>query len=323
MANAAVARDVVCTLRQQIAKIEGRLAERFDAPQEPAARGLAPVPACSAFLLRSGVERFDDVLGVGTPAAGLTEIHGIATRDAGAAAGFALALLRVLPEAKAAGPLLWIGTSEVFREAGRPYAPGLAERFGIGPQNLLIAEAAKLTDALWIAEEAARLDTLRAVILEVRGSSQKLDLTVTRRLHRRALMAGHPLFLIREAGEAEPTAAPVRLVVAPAKAASRVTLAGPLVGSIGPPAFEVTISKSRTAIPAAFTLEWINGAFHERRKPSAKDNLAVVSIPAGGPDNAAAPREIVAFPQSQQHGTADLQPARQQHPAHRGARRTG
>lgn len=134
MANAAVARDVVCTLRQQIAKIEGRLAERFDAPDEPAAKGMAPVRGGSAFLLRSGVERFDDTLGVGTFAAGLTEIHGIATRDAGAAAGFALALLRVLPEAKAAGPLLWIGTSEVFREAGRPYAPGLAERFGIGPE---------------------------------------------------------------------------------------------------------------------------------------------------------------------------------------------
>ncbi len=323
MASTAVARDVVCTLRQKIAKIEGRLAERFDAPDEPAARGLAPVPAGSAFLLRSGVERFDGALGGGVPAAGLTEIHGIATRDAGAAAGFALALLRVLPTAKAIGPLLWIGTSEIFREAGRPYAPGLAERFGFPAENLLIAEATKLADALWIAEEAARLDTLRAVLLEVRGSPQKLDLTATRRLHRRALIAGHPLFLIREAGEAEPTAAPVRLVVAPAKAAPRVTLAGPLAGSIGPPAFEVTIGKSRTAIPAAFTLEWINDAFHERRKRSAKDNLAVVSIPSGGQDTAAASREIVAFPQPQGGVAAGLQPARQQHPAHRLPRRVG
>ena len=67
-------------------------------------------------------------------------------------------------------PLLWIGTSEIFREAGFPYALGLARDFGIAPEALLFSEAPKLADALWIAEEAARLTALAAVVLEMRGN---------------------------------------------------------------------------------------------------------------------------------------------------------
>jgi len=80
-------------------------------------------------------------------------------------------------------PVLWIGTSEIFREAGFPYARGLQGMFGIAPEQLLFSEAAKLTDALWVAEEAAKMTALAAIILEIRGSPQRLDLTATRRLH--------------------------------------------------------------------------------------------------------------------------------------------
>ena len=174
------------------------------------------------------------MLGGGLPKAALTEIHGAETRDAGAVAGFALALASLILKGRKAGlPLLWIGTSEIFREAGFPYAVGLARDFGIAPEALLFSEAPKLADALWIAEEAARLSALAAVIIELRGNPDRLDLTATRRLHRRAEQAGRPVLLIRQAAEAEPTAAPVRLVVAAASAAPRATLAGPLAGSIG------------------------------------------------------------------------------------------
>ena len=110
---------------------------------------------------------------------------------------------------------------------------GLARDFGIAPEALLFSEAPKLADALWIAEEAARLSALAAVIIELRGNPDRLDLTATRRLHRRAEQAGRPVLLIRQAAQAEPTAAPVRFVVAAAPAAPRATLAGPLAGSIG------------------------------------------------------------------------------------------
>ena len=107
-----------------------------------------------------------------------------------------------------------------------------------------------------MAEEAAGNKALSAVVLELRGNPARLDLTATRRLHRRAEQAGRPVFLLRQAAFAEPTAAPVRLLVEPAPAGLRRTLAGPLPRSIGPPAFIVTIGKSRTALPGQFIVEW-------------------------------------------------------------------
>lgn len=320
MATGAAARGTLFALRGEIARIEGRLAERFDAPERVAANDGTH---SGAHPVQIGVERFDMALGGGLPSSGLLEIQGSATRDAGAAVGFTLALSRLLATGKRDAPLLWIGTSEIFREAGRPYAPGLAARFGLSAEHLLIAEAERLSDVLWIAEEAARLDALQAVLLEIRGSPHKLDLTATRRLHRRALIAGLSLLLIREAGEAEPTAAPVRLIVAAAPAAPRLTMAGPLAGSIGPPAFHVTISKSRTSIPATVTLEWNDVAFRERRERPATNYIPVVPVSPRGPTVQTAVRKSLAFRERNDGTAADLQPIGEQHPAHRRPRRAG
>ncbi|WP_367161408.1 ImuA family protein, partial [Mesorhizobium sp.] len=219
MAMSAVARDTVFALRRQIAKIEGTLPERLQAPSGSAPahagrsdrtivrRGLA-VASPGAFL-HTGIERFDTALGGGLPRAALSEIHGLETRDAGAVAGFALSLVSLSLKEKQGLPILWVGTSEIFHEAGLPYARGLHALFGIEPEQLLFSEAPKLLDALWIAEEAARMTAFAAVILEIRGSPRLLDLTATRRLHARAQNAGRPLLLLRQAGEADPTAAPV------------------------------------------------------------------------------------------------------------------
>ena len=271
MAQPAMARDAVRVLRHQIAKMEGRLAERLD-PETAGPKSQAP-------LLPTGVAAFDRALGGGIPAAGLMELHASAARDAGMATGLALAFAGL--RHGEGGPVLWVATSSALREAGRPYAPGLAEAFGLNPDRLLLAEAPRLADVLWVAEEAAALAAFAAVLLDVDGSSSCLDLTATRRLHRRALHAGHPLMLVRQVGRPEPTAAPLLLVVSPAPAGLRSTRGGQLTGSIGPPAFHVTISKSRTAIPAAFTLEWADDAFRERHDPSAADPRTVVSLFAG------------------------------------------
>jgi protein ImuA len=227
MATDAVARATVCALRHQIAKIEGRLPEALAVPADATVlrRGAA---SRLGDCLPTGVESLDGVLGGGLPNAALTEIHAAETRDSGLSAGFALALAALAGKEARDRPLLWIGTAEIFREAGVPYAAGLAGGFGIAAKDLLFAEVQGLADALWVAEEAAKLDALSAVILELRGNPQKLDLTATRRLHRRAEMAGRPVLLLRQSAHAEPTAAPVRLVVSPAPAARCATLAGPL-----------------------------------------------------------------------------------------------
>lgn len=344
MAMTAVARETVFALRRQIAKIEGTLPERLQAPAAAAPdvrvdagpsidvtivrRGVAA--ALPDAFLSTGVERLDAALSGGLPKAALSEIHGIETRDAGAVAGFALSLASLILKQTQGLPVLWIGTSEIFREAGFPYARGLHASFGIEPEQLLFSEAPKLVDALWVAEEAARMTALAAVILEIRGNPQRLDLTATRRLHARAQSAGRPVFLLRQAAEPEPTAAPVRLIVASAPAVPRDTIVGPLAGSIGRPAFTLTIGKSRTALPGQFTLEWNpdERAFDERwgderrGEERAKNPVAVVSLSRGRKDPAAASGAVLAFPAVGSPAAGD-QPPQGQRAAYLGPRRAG
>jgi protein ImuA len=234
-------------------------------------------------------------------------------------------------------PILWIGTAEIFWEAGFPYAGGLQAMFGIEPEGLLFCEAKKLTDALWIAEEAARLTLPAAVILEVRGNPQQLDLTATRRLHARAREVDRPLFLLRQAAMPEPTAAPARLIFTPASTALRETIAGPLSSSIGRPAFTVAIGKGSSALAGQFTLEWNpdERIFEERWGPQkrAKDIVPVVSLSRHGTDPAAAPGTVLAFRQSieppvggshtAESSTTRDQPYRPERAAYRRPRRTG
>lgn len=319
MASLALARETVVSLRHQIAKIEGRLAERLDGALHEdidLARRHGRVVSSDGLLV-TGAGRFDAALGGGLPGSGLTEIHAAATRDAGAAAAFVLALLR-LPVERTSAPILWIGMSESFREAGYPYPPGIRFLHGIDPARLLVAQADKLVDALWIAEQAAALDGFAAVILETRGGSPRLDLTATRRLHRRARDAGHPLFLIRQAALPEPTAAPFRLIVKTAPAGLRHILGKPLARSIGPPAFRIEVSKNRTAPPTQFTLEWNPHAraFEER---AAENPVPVVPASEHRTPVAAAAGTLLAFPAPGGPAAAGHEPSGEQHPAHRRA----
>ena len=305
MATNAVARETVFALRREIAKIEGTLPERLEMPAGAAGedhvlllrRAGLPAPAA---VLATGSATLDDALGGGLPLAALSEVHGRQTRDAGAVAGFVLGLAALAMKAAPAGtPLLWLATGDAFREAGGPYAPGVLHRFGLAPERLLTADIRRIEDALWVAEEAAALTGLAAVLLEVRGHARRLDLTATRRLHRRTQAAGRPFFLVRQTGEPEPTAAPVRLLVSPAPAGERQILSGPLAGSIGPPAFRVEIGRSRTAIPATAVLEWTRDerAFHERplRAVAAQDAGPVVSVSGNRPHPAGQAGADVAF----------------------------
>ncbi|MGB3503076.1 MAG: hypothetical protein WBA44_15750 [Mesorhizobium sp.] len=330
MAPHAVARETVVSLRREIARIEGRLAERLEMPEEAGDSVL--------LLRRSGVAvgslrpigsaSLDQSLGGGVATSGLTEIHAAAMRDAAAAAGFALGLAVVstktaqeMPDA--AAPILWAATAQTLREAGRPYMPGLVQRFGLQPQRMLFADVPRPVDALWVAEEAASAGVFSAIIVEIGGDPRELDLTATRRLHRRALGAGCPLYLLRLSATVQSTAAPVRLVVQAAPAAPRRTLSGPLAGSIGPPAFHVTIGKSRTAIPASVTLEWTHGAFHQRDDERPALPGIVVPLSAGGADHAPALRQVVAFAGAGRDAAGRIQPPREQHPAGGRPRRAG
>ncbi|WP_246249146.1 ImuA family protein [Chelativorans alearense] len=266
MARTAMAQETICALRRKIARIEGALPERLAAPEEGESLvlrryGRPEGAAAPMSLAETGTPRLDAALGGGILQAALTEVIGRETRDSGIVSGFSLALAAIASRAGAfsaegARPVLWVATADILAEAGFPYAPSVEQFFGLTPDRLLLVRANRLEDALWAAEEAARLGGFSATFLELRGNPARLDLTATRRLHHRARDAGRPVFLIRHSSEPEPTAAPTRLLVSPAPSSLRETLAGPLPRSIGPPAFAVTLARSRTGKTGTFTLEW-------------------------------------------------------------------
>jgi len=258
-----MAREQIFALRQKIARIEGTQPERLEggstnadkAEAEMLVRRYSPASPWQTFSL--GATGLDAALDGGIPRAALTEITSKQSRDAAVVAGFALALATLAgKDAGKESPVLWIGLASFFFEAGLPYAPGFARLFGFAPDRLLLVQPKRIEDALWVAEEAAIQNRFAAVLLELQGNPAKLNLTATRRLHHRARAAGYPLFLIRHGGEEEPTAAPTRLSVSAAASTFRETLAGPVPRSIGPPAFAVTLSRSRTGKEGTFVLEW-------------------------------------------------------------------
>lgn len=300
MATSAVARETIASLRRTIAGIEGRLAERLEVADESrmppgVVRRLDGAVSTQQALLSTGAAPFDEALGGGLQADGLTEIHTAESRNAACAAGFALALCARLPSA---APVLWIGTTEIFHEAGLPYTAGIASGFGVAAERLLVAQGRRVEDALWIAGEAAALPDLAAVIIELRGSPEKLGLTATRGLQRRASLAGRPVFLLRQAGMPQPTAARTRLLIEPAPALPRETLGGPLAGTIGRAVFSVTIAKNRLAPARCFTLEWNS---HERsfgyvgHHAGAQDTGTLVAQSRGAAGAPAAAGALLAF----------------------------
>ncbi|WP_246703532.1 MULTISPECIES: ImuA family protein [unclassified Rhizobium] len=284
MAEAAVARETLFALRETIARLEGRPIPALAAVahEMPAAKptmgsaGIAkPLPAQPApvqprsaqALLATGVDDLDAALQGGVPLDALTEIRSLGLRDAGAASGFTLALAARL-HAQASGtdaatsPILWIGDTVATMEAGLPYAIGI-RNFGLEPEAFLQASPRKLEDALWVAEAALGSAALAVVILEVRGNPARFGLTESRRLALRAKAAGRPLFLLRQGGEEEASSALFRFSVEPAPALARPLPDGSVLGgSIGHPAFRLTLEKSRNPAPLSITLEW---NAHDRR----------------------------------------------------------
>lgn len=330
MATTATAQETLFALRRHIARIEGLPAERLEIAPAEAAPGAGTVLREGGVALRHGIHAdnvlatgatdLDDALGGGLPRAALTEIHAAEVRDAGTAAGFAMGLAALaLPEGL---PLLWIAASDTHREAGAPHAPGLLSRFGILPERLLLCETARFDDALWVADEAARLSSVGLVLLELRGTARRLDLTATRRLHFRARDAGRPVLLLRHSAPPEATAAPVRLLVSPAAAGLRSTVSGPLAGSIGPPGFSVVLDKSRTGAFGRFELEWnAHDRTFRHRRP--KDPVALVPLSSDRGHMAPAARPRLENGARSASSAPGRQPAREERPADRRPRRAG
>ena len=139
MATAAVAQETVFALRQKIAKIEGRLAERLDGRRgfgQQRGRSASPSRARRArtrpsrhrrrTVRRSPRRRPAARSADRNPRPGNTR-----RRRQPPASPWRLSALLLAPRQT---PMLWIGTSEIFREAGFPYALGMQSLYEHRPR---------------------------------------------------------------------------------------------------------------------------------------------------------------------------------------------
>ncbi len=262
-------------LRRQIAQLENRpvrlktqgperaakkIGQRTGPGETPGISGPARRfdPGFGALLAGTGLE-------AGLACGALHEIASDETRQAGAAAGFALALATRLALTRP-GALLWVSDAGVPVEAGRLHAAGLAQ-FGLDPDRIVEVRTHSPSDTLWALEEGLGCTGLVGVIGEFLQAPRALNLTASRRLALRAASGGVTGFLVSHAAPPTPGAAatrwrvtggPGRGTVAPPPGAA-ADEAGP--GSeteigLSFPAWRVRLERNRAGKPAAFDLEW-------------------------------------------------------------------
>ncbi len=264
MGRASETAERLAALKREIAAIEGRPVPLAWTESSGGAAGRGAPRAAEALgeVLAFGVEAIDRRLGGGGLMLGaLHEIACDESREAGAVTGFAAALTARLL-ARRAGRVLWIGTAEARREAGRLDGPGLAA-LGLDPGRVVEVEVENATEALWAFEEGLACRGTAAVVAEIPGRPAVLDLTATRRLALRAGGGGGGEgergdggralgLLLRVAGPAQTTAAATRWRVS----AATSRLLGGFAPGLGNPAFRLELEKNRDGRLGSFEVEW-------------------------------------------------------------------
>jgi protein ImuA len=218
--------QALAALRARIAKIEGH------------APGLSSDARVEAWT--SGLAAMDAALGAGEKGLGLGALHEIVAAspvDLPVASAFAFGLLARL---KRRGPLLWCVTGLTQNEYGAPYAPGLAA-FGIDPSRIVSINVRHPRDLSFVLEEAARLPGLAAIIAE----GPLPSFTASRRLALLLATSGVPMLFLPDGKTGQGSAAATRFVVAPLVAPNSALD----IRSPGPPAFRVTLARTRGGRP--------------------------------------------------------------------------
>jgi protein ImuA len=171
-----------------------------------------------------------------------------------AALFFALALSArrsLLPDVRAAAPILCCRPASIAGELGSFYAPGL-RALGIDPARLIFVEPAKAADVLWAMEEGLKSGATALVI----GIMEDVALTPARRLSLASALERTPCLLLTQARSEAVAATATRWRVKPFPAApSRFDARAPGVLTL---AVELERCRSCPASSAAasFVVEW-------------------------------------------------------------------
>ncbi|WP_232823140.1 ImuA family protein [Oceanibium sediminis] len=260
---------------------------------------LNPRPGHGAARIDTGVAALDARLGGGLEQGALHEVRAPLARDLGAASGVLLGLLSRLCKGSGRSRVLWVMDPGVTPDAGLPCPDGIAQ-YGLDPGGITLVHAVDLRAALWAADEGARCTDLAAVVLQVKGNPARLDRLATRRLMLRARNSSVCVLILRQSGAAEASAAQTRWCVTPRPSAGDPALPR----GIGPPAFQLTLERSRSGQTGHWPVHWTpatRGFAHDPSPdiPAPQDAAplrgAGLSAPADRPDRTRAMGRVVDF----------------------------
>lgn len=207
--------------------------------------GNSPAASRSSFAL--GVKAIDHVFRQGIQHGAIHEIFAEEVGDAGAATGFAIALvLRAAPDQS---PILWLEEDFATQEHGFPYAPGLS-CIGLDPQRVVIVRCPTPQDVLKAAADSLGLRGTGAVIVAPWSNPKCLDLTASRKLLLLAQQTDIPAFLLRLGAEPRESAATTRWLVR--SSASQSSNAN----APGNPVFDVALIRNRHGTTGQWILQW-------------------------------------------------------------------
>lgn len=223
-------------------------------------------------VVESGEE--DPVLAALGGAAGCGRLHAIHPAAPGheaAAAGFALALLRILTPGR--GPLVWVQERRRAAEAGLPYGPGLAT-FDLQPARLIVVSAANAMEALGAAEIGLEAEGAAGVLVELPPRLPADMLRAGKRLALRAAAREAPCLLVH--ADAAPVQTPVvtRWLVR-SRSEQRTRLAAPYG-----PVLELELEKNRFGPLGRWTVRWIG---HPPTSETSQDHPSRESASRHGP----------------------------------------
>ncbi len=265
--------DTLEDLRRRILAIERpRLEARHGIDETH--EGVQAGPRTAAWSL--GASEVDALLGANALDTGAChEIKPASSKAASRAAAlaFALALARrrlggAIRGGKGLPRILWCSSPRTILDAGGLYPPGLV-RFGIDASSLLMVDARRDDDVLWVLEEGLRSGSLVLAI----GALSSIDLTPARRLSLAARDGATPLLMLTSARSAASAATATRWRINPAASGAH-----PFdTRAPGAARLAVQLERCRSAPPAteaALTLEWSHEAYRFRLAAAVADRAA-------------------------------------------------
>jgi len=203
------------------------------------------------------------------------EIFADDIRNGGASLGFALAQAKGLVTARRPA-VFYLHLAEDAQKQGMPYAPGL-HWFGLDPAQLVIIQAADMTELLWAAEEVMACRAVAALVAEVRGEPKALNFTASRRLSLRAAGSKVSLFLLRYGHGRTSSAGQLRWHLQPRRSGRQAYDER----APGAARWDLTLEKGRIAgNRTQWVLEWTKNGFATVSQPT---RTQPVAAPLPGP----------------------------------------